>query len=530
MAKKNRLYIDGVAGSQLRDTQGETLDVDGADISILESGEGRWNDNHGKGFFNSIGRIEGAKKIYKAEDCDNPRQEYYWSKIKAPFIYAHGYLYNDEEHPNAKAAAAILKTIHKEDAPLKLKASVEGGVISRGIADPSHLAQTKIHSVALTFTPANNATLIEPTVLSKTAVTPEEESLIKSLIPMAMNDIPSFIDVSERMALEKIYQRVNKIRDLAAKELELQKGMNGLKNLAVGVAMMQGAHYIGQSGQEPKTASRQPAAEVSRDVTGSAKSSSVSPYNMKPHEFVDHIKDAHPHLHALAHNESSGGHNLDHKEMKNGMHKGHKAGGPWGMMPNTAKFVIENLDKKGEISNVYPYMKDYAKDIGKHHGDISEVLNASPMLSFHLASKLYNHLHDSHEGHPEKIAHSWFNGLNGTKKAMKSKGEGHILSHPYVEKFNSHIKKYSKKNKKMKKALTAGYGGAGAPTDMTGGSVMQSESVGESKSFGGPKKGQLQYITCDKCGEEQVHAANQVKCRGCNSSFSLEKLYRAIVQ
>ena len=118
--KSKQLWLDGVVGSQLRDTQGEMLNVEGADISDLERGAGRWNDNHGKGFFNSLGIITEAKKIQNEKDCANDRHKYYWDKVKAPFIYAKGYLHNDEDHPNAKAAAAILRNIHKADTPLRL--------------------------------------------------------------------------------------------------------------------------------------------------------------------------------------------------------------------------------------------------------------------------------------------------------------------------------------------------------------------------------------------------------------------------
>lgn len=218
MAKSKSLWIDGVVGSQLRDTQGETLSVEGADISELEAGRGRWNDNHGKGFFNSIGRITGAKKIFKAEDCENDRQKYYWDQIKTPFIYAQGYLYDDQDHPNARAAAAILRNIHKADAPLKIKASVEGGVVARGIKDPSLLARTKIHSVALTFTPANNATLIEPTSLVKGDYDEAADmALIKSVMHLAETDVPSFRHIARDASAEKVVTNFQKIGEELAK-------------------------------------------------------------------------------------------------------------------------------------------------------------------------------------------------------------------------------------------------------------------------------------------------------------------------
>ena len=139
------LEIDMIAGTQLRDSQNELLDVAGADITELQSGKGRFNDNHQAGFFNSVGRVTYAKKIMEEEDCEDDRQKYYWEKVKSPYIYVRGLLYDDEDHPNARAAAAILRNIHKADIPLKLKASVEGATIARGVRDPSLLARTKIH-------------------------------------------------------------------------------------------------------------------------------------------------------------------------------------------------------------------------------------------------------------------------------------------------------------------------------------------------------------------------------------------------
>lgn len=522
--KDSKLWIDCVAGSELRDTQGEILSVEGADIAALERGEGRWNDNHGKGFFNSVGRITEAKKIFKSEDCENDRHTYYWNKIKAPFIYAKGYLYNDEEHPNAKAAAAILRNIHKTDAPLKIKASVEGGVLQRGLRDTALLAKTKIHSVALTFTPANQATLVEPLNLEKSEYdVVQDEILIKSVMPMAMENVPSFLDISERMSLEKIARSVEQARQIIKTlkttndQEELKKNLKAIRNLATAVAMMQAAHFMGGQGDDKKPVAEKPKQEVVRDVAGvDISKKTKNPYVMNAQELVDHIKDDHPHLWALAHNESSGGINMDHKKMKSGMHKGHTAGGPWAMMPKTVKFVIDKLDKDGTLSDMYPHVKAYTDNVDKHHKDITDTLNSSPMLSFKLAAKLYGHMNKKHGGDVDKVAHSWLHGLQGTKNMVAEQGSGVIQDHPYVQKFHSHLDK-------LNKALTAGYGYAGSPTNLSGGGVMQSESV-----LGGPTNGTFKYITCDDCGKEQVHHANQVKCRECGKSFSFEKIFKLI--
>lgn len=215
--KRKPLEIDMIAGSQLRDTQGEMLSVEGADISDLIAGKGRINDNHGRGFFNSIGRVTEAKKIFKPEDCENDRHRYYWEKVKAPFIYAKATLFDDDEHPNARAAAAILRNIHKADSPLKIKASVEGGVISRGLSDPSLLARTKIHSVALTFTPANNATLVEPVSLDKSTYDEGADiALIKSVQHLAETNVPSFRHIARDAAASKVLDNIEKINEIKA--------------------------------------------------------------------------------------------------------------------------------------------------------------------------------------------------------------------------------------------------------------------------------------------------------------------------
>lgn len=203
-----------IAGSQLRDTQGEMLSVEGADISELQAGRGRLNDNHGKGFFNSIGRVTEAKKIFGPEDCENDRHHYYWEKVKSPYIYVKGVLYDDSEHPNARAAAAILRNIHKTDCPLKLKASVEGGVLARGMRDESLLARTKIHSVAITFTPANQATLVEPVSLEKSMDTAADEALIKSVMHLARTDVPSFRQITRRASAEKVSENLKKAQEI----------------------------------------------------------------------------------------------------------------------------------------------------------------------------------------------------------------------------------------------------------------------------------------------------------------------------
>src|SRR6185369_15289084 len=385
MAKK-KLEIDMIAGSQLRDTQGEMLSVEGADISDLERGLGRFNDNHGKGFFNSIGRITEAKKIYSEEDCgDNARQKYFWDKVKAPYIYVKGFLYDDEDHQNAKAAAAIIRNIHKSDCPLKIKASVEGGVLARGVRDSTLLAQTKIHSVALTFTPANMATLVEPVSLDKSAVDAAADMiLIKSVMHLAQHDVPNFRMVAKAASAAKIARNIKQMQKAIQKmkEEDLEKGK--IKNALAGAAMATGL----VTGGMPAAQDMPPKAKVSMnsDQSGPTKSFDQS-------SVVNNLKSSNPELWSIAQAESSGGKNLNHKTMDRGIHKGQTAGGAWGMMPKTAAYVMK-MSKK--LQQKYPELAKDTQDINSNHDKITELLNKDPKVALELAKTLHGHLKSVH--------------------------------------------------------------------------------------------------------------------------------------
>jgi hypothetical protein len=206
--------FSGVFASELRDTQGEILDVSGADISELEAGRGIVNDNHSNKLPDVIGRITYAKKILKIEDCEDEDQKSMWQKIKAPMIYGRGLLFDDEDHRSAKAAAAIIRHQHTFDSPLRLKCSVEGGILQRGSNDDRILKRTKIKGLALTLSPANNATVINGLNLQKSSITSEEKALIKSCIPLAKNNVPTFIEIADSISELKIRSNIGKINKL----------------------------------------------------------------------------------------------------------------------------------------------------------------------------------------------------------------------------------------------------------------------------------------------------------------------------
>lgn len=544
MAKKS-LKIDMIAGSQLRDTQGEMLSVEGADISELQAGRGRLNDNHGKGFFNAIGRITGAKKIFKSDDCENDRHRYYWEKVKAPYIYVEGELYDDEDHPNAKAAAAILRNIHKTDCPLQLKASVEGGVVARGISDQSLLARTKIHSVALTFTPANNNTLVEPTSLDKSVGDAEADmQLIKSVMYLAETNIPSFRHIARDASATKVQNNLVKLVDLMkelgiegdisvpSKQVILQKALetkiqNNVAKIHEMVVELNNPEVFEKNVKNALAGAMMAAGVAATPVEAKAPETSTvteatAPKQVPNHEAVyKEISQKYPLLGAIGAVESSGGKNLKHRTIasKDSIHSGHTAGGMFGMMPHTAASILRN-DKS--LAEKYPELAEASKDIKANHGKFTETFNQDPNIAADFAVALYNRRKGKTKN-DHMLTYSWLNGLKGSWNKYRDGGMEAIETHPYVQ---SVMKEYSKtsnkdqENKDLNKAMTAGYGGAGSPTSLSGGGVLQSESTENSPKF--------KYVNCDNCGKEQIYAKFQVKCRECGKGMSLEKLYRAM--
>ena len=553
MAKKP-LEIDMIAGSQLRDTQGEMLSVEGADISELEAGRGRFNDNHGKGFFNSVGRVTSAKKIYGPDDFTDPRHEYFWDKVKAPYIYVRGYLYDDEDHGNAKAAAAILRNIHKSDTPLKLKASVEGGVVQRGLKDETLLARTKIHSVALTFTPANNATLVEPYQMEKSADTEADMLLIKSVMHLAQTDIPSFRAITRNAQAEKIYQNMEKIREIAAElglgtELvkaftpeqlikealemkihgniqkihELVKGLPDYKKLNELDSNLENAHYHLKAGNSKMSFTGKDAIDAQDHA-----------YNAAPHK--QDMKNEHGEMepHVLM---FRGVNNYKQSQSKKN-----------NSLYDAGTHVDANSNTTGTMHSPealsYASMGDYPPDFKEENTKAGMKPNTFaywvPKSKIHsTASYLQDKMIEggqkdyTAEGDDSHVSHHPGKYLKATKNELKvhlqadkwSKNE----SMPYLDDFNQE----HSHPENLKKALTAGYGGGGAPTSQTGGSVLQSESLDDGRPKKKKKKKKkkteslekgMKYMTCGDCGHEQVYMKHQVKCRKCNKHQSLQKL------
>lgn len=156
------MIIDGVAASEAIDSSGEILDVDGCDISSLESGDGllnyehRGEDSPGASAIDVVGRIVFAKKIFERSECDNDRQRKYWDAVKLPFIYIIGRLYDGADHPGAKALAAIIRDHYANEEPIQVRFSVEGSTLQK---EGNTLKRSVARRVAMTLKPCNKSAI-----------------------------------------------------------------------------------------------------------------------------------------------------------------------------------------------------------------------------------------------------------------------------------------------------------------------------------------------------------------------------------
>jgi len=159
---KKGTLIHGPAVSSHIDSSGEKINIRGVDISsLVDSGQLNWehkNDTPSQ----IVGKIIEAKKIYKRSDCDNEHQEYFWDKLKMPYIYIVGELFDAVGHQQAKDVAAMLKydSEHRNDKKMKhlINFSVEGSKLEkRGITITKCIAR----KITLTLTPCNKMAIAE---------------------------------------------------------------------------------------------------------------------------------------------------------------------------------------------------------------------------------------------------------------------------------------------------------------------------------------------------------------------------------
>lgn len=152
--------IIGIAATEDIDTSGEVLSIDGCNLDTIEDGRGylNWehsgNEDNGE---NIVGKVLRMKKILSKEDCETPKQLYFFEKCRnRPYLYMEGELFDDPDapHPGALCIASIIRYGQKTGEEMQLGLSVEGSTHTR---DGNKLIGTIIKGVALTIKPCNRS-------------------------------------------------------------------------------------------------------------------------------------------------------------------------------------------------------------------------------------------------------------------------------------------------------------------------------------------------------------------------------------
>lgn len=143
-------------------------------------------------------------------------------------------------------------------------------------------------------------------------------------------------------------------------------------------------------------------------------------------------------LNPLAYVETSGGTNLDHEELKSGMHKGDKAQGIWGLMPNTVNELgkqfrrpIPGIDDTILMRELGQEYRDPKLDqILEEKRDLSGVSNTEDQLR--IARYLAAHLQGKEQNDPYTMSWRWEKGPNAKPS------EEELIASPRVNKFKEY--------------------------------------------------------------------------------------------
>lgn len=129
-------------------------------------------------------------------------------------------------------------------------------------------------------------------------------------------------------------------------------------------------------------------------------------------------------LKKIAQIESSGGLNLNHRSMKQGIHKGTAAIGKYGLMPLTIKDIIKRrlLAKKDVPSGLTNIPKN----------NIQDYIEQNPTVEQDLAEQLAERLLLKHKGNELAAAYAWNMGSNLKPTDIS---QVNLATSPYVQKF-----------------------------------------------------------------------------------------------
>lgn len=150
-------WIDGVGSTVSIDTAGEIVDLAGIDTSSLVGGP--YNFEHKSDLpAQIVGKILECKKIFSEKDCENDRHKYYWDKIKTPYLYVMGRLFDDKKDSSKEVAALFIDDAEHPDEHPMVGFSIEGSKVDKkGIIVTKSIAR----KITVTNCPANKQCVAE---------------------------------------------------------------------------------------------------------------------------------------------------------------------------------------------------------------------------------------------------------------------------------------------------------------------------------------------------------------------------------
>lgn len=182
--------VRGIASTDDEDLQGEIVDQNGVDISVLKAGRGLFNWDHQKGPENILGQIEKADFV----EHNDKRA-----------LMVEGYLFKHQDR--AKAFYNILRSVKKSSGP-RVHMSIEGKILERDIRNPRSINKARVEKVALTLDPVNPYTFTE-LVKSLNAEPENSETFVQvpeikeETLEISQSDLEILIETAEKALVQE---------------------------------------------------------------------------------------------------------------------------------------------------------------------------------------------------------------------------------------------------------------------------------------------------------------------------------------
>lgn len=126
-------FIHGIGASEMIDSSGEIVSIQGMDISSLPK-DGVFNWEHKKDTpMQTVGKVLKAKKIFSQEDCEDDHELYFWNLVQCPYVYVMGELLDDYTESAKHVAGMFMYDADrkgKQEFPI-VSFSIEGATIEK---------------------------------------------------------------------------------------------------------------------------------------------------------------------------------------------------------------------------------------------------------------------------------------------------------------------------------------------------------------------------------------------------------------